>query len=89
MCFTFSRFFSDFAPYQGRPPEPLRIFRLLTCGSLSQYTYKQFAKRRTAISSKLYLLEISNCRRHIFARLGTNGLKSHSLKKIFVENITN
>jgi hypothetical protein len=60
ICFSFSRFFTDFAPYQGRPPEPLKIFRLLTYRSSSQYMYKQSAKGRTGISSKLILLEISN-----------------------------
>jgi hypothetical protein len=54
---TFSRFFSDFAPYQGRPPEPFGIFRLLTSRNSSQYTYKQLAKSRAGISSKLDLFK--------------------------------
>jgi hypothetical protein len=67
MCITFSIFFADFAPYRGCPLVPLGIFRLLSSGFSSQYMYEPSPKIRTAISSKLDLLEISECRRHIFA----------------------
>jgi hypothetical protein len=35
--FTFSNFYW-FAPYQGRPPEPLRVLSRFTCGNSSQCT---------------------------------------------------
>jgi hypothetical protein len=63
----FFKIFHWFCPLSGPLSWPLRIFKLLICRFSSQYTYKQLAKGRTEISSKLELLKISNYRRHIFA----------------------
>jgi hypothetical protein len=63
----FRIFFAGFATFKGRPPEPLRVFKLLTGGNSSQYSNEQSPKNRTGISSNLNFLQIYQYRRNICA----------------------